>query len=1124
MTRDPLRTLFEQQLHRYPPYLAFLADAYNSRRSTERHQLVHQVADPFFRHLAVVVACSLEIDERRIGKKSGPDFVAFILNDPVSFLDSAPARQSRGVAIAWPEGYDDMVLKMSRIVKVRNDLSHGRRSALSDSELQSLFAGIISSCGGVLTEPILRCTATRKCASTRQLDLEEWRGIARPRTRTIETEASAYEPDVHRCRLLLRGPGGRGLLLDLHPYVRPVALADPEAGPGSESDVRLGLLAPPAKDQPAQYTIGETGCTAQKVLDPGDSDPRGPADVEDGWVNARVDPVVQDSAANHGFHGLERIGEGSFGVVYRTTHSTAPARMLALKVLHRAGGTLRAGEIRRLEREIDRMKNPDCKYVVRYESFEGATRLRDNPPWFTMEYVEGPSLAQGPPGSEARRDRKLAERVGLSLVTGAAWLHCRGIVHRDLRPENVILRPTRDAGEQRTFEPVIVDLGLARFVHPGGTQSSGTVGVISFGVAPYAPGEQRSARNPDATRDPRVDVHALGQLLKFILSGYQPPDPNTPLEHPWAATLERATSDDPTVRPRDASALLGELNRGMRGSPGSLGVTLEGGLYVVGGCPFRASSQLIQVVVGPPHESARGWSFEVELPASEAATKWREAATRGLPVLPLLSVVPGQRNTRVVVAADDVTGERTWPRLSDFRLPNEAPLLSFLRLLQTMLRAGLRYPRIAQLPSRWVVVTGEGAARIIWPEAMAAPEDERIPRTIERLWRELQELVGAGHEVTRLALDPDGSFRGFEEHRDLSGLLEDAISALRKLEDPGSVENGECTAARLDAALSPVIVEFERASVFQEIVEKHNATQDWLVQDYEREWAGIPTEDRPPPPEVIPPPPPPAAQIKLTLSAVLPRDCAGGSNDGSRAALEPRLDEAGSLALVGTPRPRDDAFDEEDAHKGTNRPTIHDLSSPIAQALRSNSDNPFVRRERIALGDSLAWLYAIFTLPGLGRRDLEAVAESAATYWRPRRQLLELLRRDPHGGAPAAPFRSDLFEAVHTAVTVLDEDGLPDSAIPEDVLRRYLGVLERIFELVRVHRTDSGEVNVVDVERGGRWTSARAPDAVKSEHGTLYWMHGVKVNVDQLELDMRPLAALASRWRSLDPRPRLHPR
>jgi serine/threonine-protein kinase len=131
----------------------------------------------------------------------------------------------------------------------------------------------------------------------------------------------------------------------------------------------------------------------------------------------------------------------------------------------------------------------------------------DFKPYFTMEFMDGGSLAQKLAGTPQPASE--AASLTLTLATAAHVAHLGGIVHRDLKPSNILI--TTDG------MPKISDFGLARRISPDSTVSEGGAHV---GTPSYMAPEQ--ALGKSAAIGPRTDVYALGAILYELLTGRPP--------------------------------------------------------------------------------------------------------------------------------------------------------------------------------------------------------------------------------------------------------------------------------------------------------------------------------------------------------------------------------------------------------------------------------------------------------------------------------------------------------------------------------------------------------------------------------------------------------------------------
>jgi eukaryotic-like serine/threonine-protein kinase len=203
-----------------------------------------------------------------------------------------------------------------------------------------------------------------------------------------------------------------------------------------------------------------------------------------------------------------RVGAGGMGEVWAAEHVTIHMRVAVKVLLSRA---LEVPEIvARFEREAVLLGRLQSDHVPRVIDF-----LVDDVygPVLVTEFVEGESLAQ------VVKSPVTVEQVidlGIDLATGVAELHHASVVHRDLKPGNVILRPLSD-GSTRA---VIIDLGVSRLVHeiaaPDADVVEITTGDAVVGTLEYMAPEQ-ILRCGEVTA--AADLYALGALMFRAVTG-----------------------------------------------------------------------------------------------------------------------------------------------------------------------------------------------------------------------------------------------------------------------------------------------------------------------------------------------------------------------------------------------------------------------------------------------------------------------------------------------------------------------------------------------------------------------------------------------------------------------------
>ncbi len=264
---------------------------------------------------------------------------------------------------------------------------------------------------------------------------------------------------------------------------------------------------------------------------------------------------------------LEEIGRGGMGVIYRARQRHSK-RIVALKrVLSYHGDSRETMERFRREAEAAAsLDHPNILPIYEVSESEGL-------PFFTMKYATGGSLQQAAPALSA--EPRECVRLLAKITRAIAYAHREGILHRDLKPGNILL----DA----RGEPMVSDFGLAKWID---ANTDLTRSLTIFGTPGYIAPEQ--AHGPAAALTSAADVYSLGAILFDLLTG-RPPFLG---EHalavireaaekpaPKLRTLLRSTDRDleticgkclerePRARYRSASDLAEDLERWLEGRP-----------------------------------------------------------------------------------------------------------------------------------------------------------------------------------------------------------------------------------------------------------------------------------------------------------------------------------------------------------------------------------------------------------------------------------------------------------------------------------------------------------------------------------------------------------------------------
>ena len=262
------------------------------------------------------------------------------------------------------------------------------------------------------------------------------------------------------------------------------------------------------------------------------------------------------------------LGRGGMATVYRAFDRDL-GREVALKVLPLAatGDGDAAGRLRREARILARLEHPGIVPV------HDLGVLADGRIYYVMKRVDGRDLAEHLTAGGVRGEAERL-RLFLRICEAVAFAHDRGVVHRDLKPDNVMVGPFG--------EVLVMDWGVAKLigdVERGGANQAPPVAVRATGTAHgtvvgtpgYMAPEQ--ARGEVERQDRRADVYALGALLVFVLSGAPPPtgDGAAPadgsLPPALAAVAARAMAADPARRYADVGALIDEVAAYLAGLP-----------------------------------------------------------------------------------------------------------------------------------------------------------------------------------------------------------------------------------------------------------------------------------------------------------------------------------------------------------------------------------------------------------------------------------------------------------------------------------------------------------------------------------------------------------------------------
>lgn len=216
---------------------------------------------------------------------------------------------------------------------------------------------------------------------------------------------------------------------------------------------------------------------------------------------------------------IQEVARGGMGVIYKARQRSL-GRVVALKVL--SSGEFASPEfVQRFRAEAAaaaRLQHPNIVSIHEVGEHEGVR-------FFTMDFVEGPNLAQLLAGSPLGPQRAAAY---LKTVAEAIhYAHLQGILHRDLKPSNILIDPFG--------EPRVTDFGLAKEMTG---DSDLTVTGQVLGTPGYLPPEQADTTQGPVT--PAADVYSLGAVLYYMLTARAPF-----MSGSLRDTLRQVLTDDP---------------------------------------------------------------------------------------------------------------------------------------------------------------------------------------------------------------------------------------------------------------------------------------------------------------------------------------------------------------------------------------------------------------------------------------------------------------------------------------------------------------------------------------------------------------------------------------------------
>jgi tetratricopeptide (TPR) repeat protein/predicted Ser/Thr protein kinase len=245
-----------------------------------------------------------------------------------------------------------------------------------------------------------------------------------------------------------------------------------------------------------------------------------------GWSVPAADGIVSSAALvqlapgtsiGSRYEIVRLLGQGGMGAVYQA-HDKELERQVAIKVI-RADMASNPEILRRFKQELILARQITHKNVIRIFDLGQADGIK----FITMEYIEGENLQV-----VLRRKKKLdppeAANILAQVCRALEAAHNEGVIHRDLKPQNIML--------DKTGRAYVMDFGIARSMLSAGMTQTGAL----IGTPDYMSPEQAKGQTLDA----RSDLFSIGIIFYEMLSGQVPFDADTTMAKLWKRTNEPA--------------------------------------------------------------------------------------------------------------------------------------------------------------------------------------------------------------------------------------------------------------------------------------------------------------------------------------------------------------------------------------------------------------------------------------------------------------------------------------------------------------------------------------------------------------------------------------------------------
>jgi Protein kinase domain/Stage II sporulation protein E (SpoIIE)/FHA domain len=355
--------------------------------------------------------------------------------------------------------------------------------------------------------------------------------------------AATIEDDLTLLALIRRASSSAPAVNHVDSTARTRAASTPKRESDTDTDLKVVRSSTPSPALTAAVTARDqqSAPRGQPTVTPPAK--RTPGRDGDPWLGTHFGQV----------EAVCRISQGSMGMVYRGHHRLLQTDV-AIKIMStrdEAKAELHRQRFLREARAAARIRHPNVVQVMDVGDTD------DQGIYLIMELVEGPNLARRLDEHGRMGDQELLP-VARGIAEGLAAIHQLGIIHRDIKPDNILIDPLGT--------PKISDLGLARMVDEADAQGLTATGMV-LGTPTYISPE---AIRDSSSADAKSDIYSLGVTLYHLLAGRAPfigktiselmrshlAGDHTPLRElaPHAdarlcALIERCLDLDPKVRP-----------------------------------------------------------------------------------------------------------------------------------------------------------------------------------------------------------------------------------------------------------------------------------------------------------------------------------------------------------------------------------------------------------------------------------------------------------------------------------------------------------------------------------------------------------------------------------------------